>query len=315
MSRTALSVALATVLGLAGNAAIAAVTGHCTYVDEDSNAISKSGRHALVDGVAWVKPPEEDEEEDESSDEEFFEGEEEPAQPDIVLVLTTFKIDAGAVQRAADREDAMRDQAFAADDAAKLELTLTPGTGVTGQYLWISPGMNLSNFSSSGVGEYKASTAGKNRMAGSYRFVDEDDGQPTCEVTFDVPILGSVAEAPPMPGQALPPGGGEPGRHYLALNKAMLAGDLDTLARLMPPEDAAEMLKARATPEFAAQLAMMQALTPSKVVVKGGRIDGDKAWLEIDAEEGGSPRSGTIDLAKVDGKWRVLREATRDRDK
>jgi hypothetical protein len=308
MSRTALSVALATVLFAWGHPAFAAVSGHCTYVDEDSSAISKSGRHSLVDGVAWVVV-----EEEEQSDDEFaVDG---PRQPYILLVLTTFMVDGGAVQRATDREDAMRDQSFAADDAAKLELTLSPGTGVTSQYLWISPGMNLSNSSSAGVGEYTPKAVGKDRIAGTYHFVDEDDGQPECQVTFDVPLLGSVADAPPLPGKPLPADGGEPGKLYLALNRALLAGDLDALEKLLPPEDAADLRKSRTQPDFPAQLAMMQALTAQKVRLKGGRIDGDKAWIEFDAEEGGMPRSGTVEMARVDGKWRVLKESTWDRDR
>jgi hypothetical protein len=109
--------------------------------------------------------------------------------------------------------------------------------------------------------------------------------------------------------------GGEPGKVYLALNKAMLAGDLDALAKLLPPAQAAEMQKARGTPEFAQQLVFIQAMTPKNVKLKGGRIDGDKAWLEFDGVEGDALRSGTAEMVKEDGRWRVVSESTRDRDK
>ena len=302
MTRTALSVALATVLATWGSHAVAAVSGHCTY---------EGNKHPLVDGVAWIVPPDEDDEP------EDWDGDGEPdlpPPPDTLLAFATFKLDAGAIQRAADREDALRDQSFAQDDSAKLQLTLGPEAMITSQYLWISPGMNLS-YSSNEVGKLEAKVAGKGRITGNYKYTDDDAEGPVCDVTFDLTVLGPQSAAPPMPGTPLPAGGGEPGKAYLALNKAMLAGDMDTLATLLPPEQVAEMRKAQGTPEFAAQLAFLQAMTPSTVRIKGGRIDGDKAWLEFDAEEGGTPRSGTVEMSKVGGRWKVDKESTRDRDK
>jgi hypothetical protein len=301
MSRIASSVALATVLGLGANAADAAVSGHCTY---------EGVKHALIDGAAWVVP--EDPEEDHDWDDDGVP--DETVGPDIELGFTTFKIDAGAVQRAQDRDDALMDQAFAADDATKIELTMSPDKLITQQYVWISPGTNLS-YSSSEVGKLNLGKQGGGRIAGTYEYTDDDAEGPICRITFDVALLGSVAEAPPLPGKALPANGGEPGTVYLALNKAMLAGDIDALAKLMPPAQVEEMNKARATPEFTQQLALMQAMTPRNVKLKGGRIDGDKAWLEFDAEEGDTLRSGTVEMLKEDGRWRVVSESTRDRDK
>jgi hypothetical protein len=301
MSRIASSVALATVLGLGATAAEAAVSGHCTY---------EGVKHALIDGAAWVVP--EDPEEDHDWDDDGVP--DETVGPDIELGFTTFKIDAGAVQRAQDRDDALMDQAFAADDATKIELTMSPDKLITQQYVWISPGTNLS-YSSSEVGKLNLGKQGGGRIAGTYEYTDDDAEGPICRITFDVALLGSVAEAPPLPGKALPANGGEPGTVYLALNKAMLAGDIDALAKLMPPAQVEEMNKARATPEFTQQLALMQAMTPRNVKLKGGRIDGDKAWLEFDAEEGDTLRSGTVEMLKEDGRWRVVSESTRDRDK
>jgi hypothetical protein len=302
MGRTALSVALATSLGLVGANAHAGVAGHCTY---------KGEKHALIDGAAWVVP--EDPDEDHDWDDDGVP--DEAVGPDIGMGFATFKIDAGAIQRADDRDDALMDQAFAHDGSAKLELTMSPEKLVTQQYLWISPGTNLS-YSSNEVGAFVLKAASHGRLVGTYQYADDDDPDgPACDLNFDIPLMGTVAEAPPLPGQPLPADGGEPGKLYLALNRAMIAGDLDALAKLLPPEDAADMQKMRGTPEFAGQLAMMQALTPHGVRLKGGRIDGDQAWVEFDATEGDALRSGTAEMARVDGKWKVVRESTRDRDK
>jgi hypothetical protein len=308
MTRTALAIAVAalgsmTVLGSMGNVAYAAVSGHCTY---------KGEKRALVDGAAWTLP--EDPEEDHDWDDD---GEpDETVGPDVEIGFASFKLDVGAIQRAEVRDDELQSQAFAADDkTAKLELTMSPDKVITQQFLWFAPGSSLS-YSSNEVGTFKLKPPAKGRLAGTYHYADDDDPDgPACEITFDIQLLGTVAEAPPEPGQPLPQNGGEPGKVYLALNKAMLAGDLDALATLLPPADAADMQKMRATPEFADQLKMMQALTPHDVKLKGGRIDGDKAWVEFDATEGGTLRSGTAEMARVDGKWRLIKESTRDRDK
>ena len=300
MTRTALAVALATALCCTD--ATAAVSGHCTY---------EGTRHALVDGIAWIEADElvaHDWDEDGVPDE--------PEPPDITLGFGSFTIDAGAVQRAEDRGDALRDQAFANDEATKVELTLSPEGLVTSQYLWISPGTNLSN-SGSDVGKYTAKAGAKGHLAGHYTFADDDAEGPACDITFDIAQIGTVAEAPPpppLPGTPLPAGGGEPGKVYLALNRAVIAGDIDAIIKLLSPAKAAELQKARAQPELAQQMEFMQAMTAKNVKIVGGRIDGDLAWLEFEAEEGGAPRSGTVEMKREDGIWRVLTESTRDRD-
>ena len=302
MTRTALAIAFAIALG-SMDSANAAVSGHCTY---------KGEKRPIVDGAAWTLP--EDPEEDHDWDDDGVP--DETVGPDVELGFTSFKLDVGAIQRAEDRDDAMQSQAFQADDAtAKLELTMSPDKVITQQFLWFAPGSSLS-YSSNEVGTFKLKPPVKGRLAGTYSYADDDDPDgPACELTFDIPMLGTVAEAPPPPGQKLPMDGGEPGKVYLALNKAMLAGDLDALAKLLPPAQAAEMQKARGTPEFAQQLVFIQAMTPKNVKLKGGRIDGDKAWLEFDGVEGDALRSGTAEMVKEDGRWRVVSESTRDRDK
>lgn len=302
MTRTALAIALAISLGSMG-AANAAVTGHCMY---------KGEKRPIIDGAAWVLP--EDPEEDHDWDDDGVP--DEPVGADVQLGFSSFKLDVGALQRAEDRDDAMQDQAFAADDnTAKLELTMSPEKLITQQFLWFAPGSSLS-YSSNEVGKFTLGKAAAGRLAGTYSYADDDDPDgPACEITFDIPMIGSVADAPPLPGEKLPMDGGEPGKAYLALNKATLAGDLDALAKLLPPDRAAEMEKARATPEFAAQLEFIQAMTAKNVKLKGGRIDGNKAWLEFDAVEGDALRSGTVEMVKQNGMWRVESESTRDRDK
>jgi hypothetical protein len=304
MSRTALSIALAIALGSFGAQANATVTGQCTY---------EGKQHAFVDGIAWVEP--EDPDADYDWDDDGVD--DEVPGPDIKLGFGTFPLDAGKIQRTEDRSDALTDQAFAQDDSAKLELTLSPEKTIDSQYLWISPGTNLT-YSGSEVGKFTAKPVAKGRLAGHYVYTADDADGANCDLTFDIAQIGTVAEAPPPPpppGKPLPADGGEPGRLYLALNKAMLAGDLATLETLLAPSQVAEMHRLQGTPEFKAQLELMKAMTAHDVKVKGGRIDGDKAWIEFDGTEGDAPRSGTVEMVREEGRWRVVSESTRDRDK
>ncbi|MFY2763687.1 hypothetical protein [Arenimonas sp. MALMAid1274] len=288
---------LAVALGLFAGSAGAEVGGHCTYDGQ---------RVTFVDGAAWPLPADDDA----GSGQDDEEGA--PPAPEYMLAFVTFQLDAGALARSGDREDALRDQSWEQDESARLELTLQDGV-VTQQYLWISPGTNLS-YSSGEVGTYTVGKAVANRLAGTYRFTPADGQDLTCSIDFDLPLLGDAANAPPPPGVALPAGGGDPGKAYLAMNAAMRAGDVDALAELMPPAQAAQLAKARNTPDFAAQLALMQAMTPADVRVLGGRQDGDRAWLEFSATEAGQPRRGTAELKRESGRWITVRESTRDPD-
>lgn len=296
LTRHALAAALGGVL-IAGTAG-AKVSGHCSHDGE---------RVEFIDGAVWQLSVEEEDDDSGWEDEEAT-----PPGPEYRLAFATFKLDAGGLARADDREEAFRDQSWEQDESARLELTLQDGV-VTQQYLWISPGTNLS-YSSGEVGHYTAGKAAAGRLGGKYAFTPEDGQDITCAIEFDLAPLGDVADAPPPPGVALPAGGGEPGKAYLAMNAAMRAGDVDALAKLMPPAQAAEIAKARSTPDFAAQLALMQAMTPEDVKVLGGRQDGDRAWLEFTATEGGQPRAGTVELKRESGRWVTVRESTRDPD-
>lgn len=301
MHTTTLALALAALgLGLLPTPAIARVEGHCEY---------EGHRVALVDGAAWAVP---EDPEDDADDGYGEDAPEVPPGPPLMLAFVTFAVDAGALARATDREDALRDQSWQQDESARLELTVEDGV-VGQQYLWISPGTNIS-YSSNEVGHYRATAGAKDRVSGEYRFTPEDGQDLDCRVSFDLALLGDPKDAPPPPGTPLPPGGGAPGAAYLAMNKALHAGDFDAMLALMPAERAAMMRDARKEPDFAAQMALAQAMSPSKVRITGGRQDGDRAWVEFSAVEAGSPRVGTAEMVREGGRWIMVKESTRDPD-
>ena len=290
MTRLTMFVTGLALLCCAGRAQAAGVEGQCEH---------ESRKAAFVDGAAWAVV-------DDDSGE---------ATGERMLVFSTYDLDTDAIWRAKPlvREDAFRDQDGGPGESARLQLTLdADGAIVTQQYLWLSPGHNLSR-SGSQIGTYAGAPGAGDRVAGRYTFSDEED-DPRCDLRFDIAVLGDPAKAPPLPGKPLPAGGGEPGRAYLANNDALIAGDLDALARLLPPDRAAQLTQARKQPEFAAQLAFMQGLAARDVRITGGRQDGDRAWLEFTASEGGAPRVGSAEMRREGERWFVVSERTRDPD-
>ena len=276
-------------LCLAATPALATVSGHCQY----------DGRTAaFVDGVAW---PVLDEDSGQASGEQL-------------LVFSTYDIDTDVIWRAQPlrREDAFREQDTPDGDSARLQLTLDSDGTITQFYLWMSPGINVSH-GGTGIGTHVAGKSADTHVAGHYSYSDEPD-DPSCKLTFDLAVLGDAASAPPLPGTPLPADGGEPGRAYLALNRALLAGDVDAMLAAMPPSKLAALGDVRQRPEFAEQIAFAKAMAPQDVNIRGGRMHGDRAWVEFSASEGGQPRVGTAEMARESGGWYLVAESTRDPD-
>ena len=293
-------------LGLSlGGPVVAGVEGSC---ERDGRSVR------FVDGVAWAV---------------IEAWDLEAGIPAWELGFATMAIDKPDVWRApADRRGtAFSFQAMQAEgDAASLTLRLlrvpaTPASDeqdaregedrVDSQTLWLSPGTTLSS-SGSSVGEIVVEHQQAGRIAGHYRF---DDGAERCTVRFDIEVIGDRAAAPPLPGTALPADGGAPGQAVLASNRALLAGDLDALAALLPPERV-EMMRAaqRNDPGFDRQFDLMRSFAPQEMAITGGRVDGDRAWVEFIATQGGEPIAGTTELHLRDGRWYIDTETTRARD-
>ena len=203
----------------------AAVTGTC---ERDGRQLS------LVDGVAWV------------IENEYLESGETAWQ----LAFSSHPLDSGRIWREAPsrRESAFTFQVMeATGDAGTLQLELLRRDSreadeefdareaedlVRSQSLWLSPGTTLSR-SGSTVGEVRVRQHDAARIRGHYRFAEDDL---RCSVDFDIPVLGDPSTAPPPPGEPLPADGGEPGKVVLVSNRALLAGDIETLATVLHPE-------------------------------------------------------------------------------
>ena len=267
----------------------AGISGQCTY--EDTVLV-------FVDGYAALAP------------DPFEEKQKLPT-----LWFTTKAMDHAALAAAKPDEidSAIMDQVFD-NDSAKLELRFdTAGKLIEGLQLYVPPGNNRS-LSSNEVGKLQMKLPMVNRASG--RFILDDDDKMKCDLQFDIPMAGK-GPPPPAPkpwGAALPAGGGEPGKVYLAMHRATLAGDVEAMLKLAMKEKADQMRAARNDPEFPKMLEMIKAFEPAQVRIVSGRADATRAELQIDGKESdGAAMTGTVKLVKEDGAWKIENVSTKSK--
>lgn len=129
------------------------------------------------------------------------------------------------------------------------------------------------------------------------------------DIHFDLPIAGP----PQLPeAVALPADGGEPGKAYLAMIAAMIAGDVDALIRYSNPDVAQAMRERRNSPDFAEELQFLQEMNAGEVRITGGEQFGDKmAVLSIEGETMGEKFTGEVTMKKGANGWFVDKESRR----
>ena len=271
--------------------AMAAVQGSCNY----------QGRNlTLGDGIAARVADEDDAD----------------SPPRMNIWLSSAALDHAALAALAPGklDDAITQQVME-HDSAELRLRLdADGKVVESLQLYVPPGNNVS-FSSNAVGTLTLKSAAAGHVAGNYA-VTEDEWR--CKVAFDLGGAASAkaagakpAVAPVPAGQPLPAGGGEPGKAYLALHRAALAGNADAIIPLLDHDRAAEMRASRSKPEFPQMLAMIRMLEPAEVRIVSGRVNGDQASLQLDGKDSdGSPMTGEAKLVREGGQWKVASVST-----
>jgi hypothetical protein len=225
------------------------------------------------------------------------------------VVLTNVKLDKAALAGAADKEDAIRDQVWDADNGARVQLSLDDE-----DHVWAlnynSGGTSYSQ-SGSGVGELTLSADDDARLAGRFELPGEGDDL-HCVLTFDLgygAMAAAAAAAPEPPkGTPLPAGGGTIGAVYMKNFEAMRKGDVDTMIATAAKDTADQMRAARMEPDFPQMLEFMKAFAPSSVRISGGEDFGGSAVLTIEGtDEAGSKSSGTARMVKEADGWKVVK--------
>jgi hypothetical protein len=169
--------------------------------------------------------------------------------------------------------------------------------------------------SGSGIFNFDSMDFSDKHVTGKFFTTEEEDfggdHKYSYDVTFAVPVQNIVAPSEvtvdASTGKKLPAGGGDPGKAYLAFDKAARAGNLSEMKKYgsksrplpeMSPEEEKQMIE------------LMKLLRPAKLKINDGYVSGDHATLIVEAEDPDdkAKMKGTIELALEDGKWKLLAE-------
>jgi len=275
----------AVLLGLAALPAVAGDTGGtCQY---------KGKEYKFMDGVYFTAP-------------DAFDA----AKQERVLAFTTFALDKVAIGRAKDddKDDAIREQAWEVDGAGRVQLSLNDEDEVSSMQ-FNSGGTSLSQ-SGTAIGTLTLTKESADGLSGTFKLEGDDDDL-GCDLHFGLAageVAAAVAAAPPLPkGKALPAGGGEIGKVYMANFEAMRKGDIDALMATAAADTRKQMEAARKEPDFPAMLEMMKAFAPTKIKITGGQDFGNTAELTLEgSDDDGTKSTGTAQMAKEGGAWKVV---------
>ena len=73
-----------------------------------------------------------------------------------------------------------------------------------------------------------------------------------------------------------------------------------------------EMAKQTEAPEFKEMLPMIQAMTPKKIRITGGSVDGDSATLLVESLDEKNT-TATVTLRREGGQWKLVKESWKSR--
>jgi hypothetical protein len=212
-----------------------------------------------------------------------------------LVILSERPFTKDGLESARDREDLISDR-LRELNSPYIELSIGHEYNTLESANFVFP--DSGNLSTSGNTLGKLTRFDGERVAGSLS--DSD-------IRFDLPI-----DAPPqLPDSvALPADGGEPGKAYLAMQAAIVAGDVDTLIRYSSPEVAEAMREQRESPEFAEELKFLQDMNAGEVRITGGEQFGeDLAVVKIDGESVGEKFTGEVTMRKGSAGWYVEKES------
>jgi len=218
------------------------------------------------------------------------------ADGSTIVALTSFKIDRPAVIAAIDAGNALYAQSADGGNFVLVRIIGPDKCGVGGFLGATMQSIDLGSFPA----KTTASTA--TRIAGECwvnkpgkMFDDEYD----FHLSYDVPIT-----AIPKP-TTLTAGGGEPGKQYLALVKAIQSNDWNVAHdRLRSDEVPQDKPKAAAMKDYFESVSLNY---PKSATVAGGLMKGDRARLDIKGiDHDGKKIKGVVALKKTGDVWRVM---------
>jgi len=220
------------------------------------------------------------------------------------VVFSDRSIDAKVIDAATDRDDALDEMLRG---ATQVEINIQADGNVQN----INLQMEGFSGSQSGSGWYTLDLKHNDaqRIEGSFHSNDEEEKQNgryfDLRFAFDLP--GAVDL-----GEALPAGGGDAGKAYLAYLKAMEKGDVDAVARHMVKERADQLLAGRNDPQFKKMFAFIQGMTLKNPKYVKGNSKGDSATLEYSGvDSDGGPVTSIVSMQREGGAWKLAKESNK----
>lgn len=115
-------------------------------------------------------------------------------------------------------------------------------------------------------------------------------------------VSAAGAAEPAAAGTPLPPDGGEPGKVVLAALEGQRAGDFEKWSTAMHPR-----VWQGKEEQLGKMLERMRKHSPLSMRILGGRIDGERAIVQVEAIFSSRTASSEAELELLDGKWRVTK--------
>lgn len=220
------------------------------------------------------------------------------------VVFSDRSIDAKVIDAATDRDDALDEMLRG---ATQVEINIQADGNVQN----INLQMEGFSGSQSGSGWYTLDLKHNDaqRIEGSFHSNDEEEKQNgryfDLRFAFDLP--GAVDL-----GEALPAGGGDAGKAYLAYLKAMEKGDVDAIARHMVKQRSDQLLAGRNDPQFKKMFAFIQGMTLKNPKYVKGNSKGDSATLEYSGvDSDGGPVTSIVSMQREGGAWKLAKESNK----
>jgi len=211
-----------------------------------------------------------------------------------------------------------------AEGVSAVTVEITPDKSVVSGELYSPSFKKMHQFSAVGMQKLDITTMTKDRIAGRVyleKAQDFFDEKYMYDIRFDVPLAAGAtssaappAGAPAAPsapaasgvkGTPLPAGGGEPGKAYLAYQKALMSGNLAAIRKSV----GADQAKAMDDPDFPKMLKLVQGMQPKNIKITGGSLAGSTATLSATGKDGDATSTGTITMVLDGGVWRVQKES------
>lgn len=119
-------------------------------------------------------------------------------------------------------------------------------------------------------------------------------------VTFDVPVQTNLQRT----GESLPEDGGEPGKAVLAHFSAIAGGNFETIKAQTHPLRVASMTTTNVA-EANEMIKMLQEMSPEKIKILGGVVNGENAIVDFTGENHGEKVKGVAKLSRYQERWYV----------